>query len=456
MTSPFLVNTDSGSLQVEELLSLIRISTYDAVVEYTKLGAVPTLNSTDPHPLDKAEDTLALKKAIRILEGACSMLCDMLAPPAHTIINRTQNLDRECLRVALDAKVSDILHNYPEGLHASKISERVGIEEGKLGRVLRLLATKHCFQEVQANVFANNRLSVVLHSRNNVAILAKMHTILQPISGRVFHDNLTNPTYSHSYETSKAPFMQAVKDENIEGGFFDWAKRHPEILSMFTNAMLGMGEVMGTLSTLHHYPWKGVSSLCDVGSGIGHFTVPLLRKFPHIQAFLFDSPEVLKLAEKHWIQENPEAVASEKVIFAPGDFFIEVPPEARGLNVYYLRNIIHNWPDERARKILSTISKAMGPQSRLLIHDCIINDASYSKSLQFGKEKEMDQAPEPLLSNFGPGNIRLYNQDITMLLYYNSKERTIQDIVTLVMGLNLQLDKVWDMGETCMLELTKL
>jgi len=37
------------------------------------------------------------------------------------------------------------------------------------------------------------------------------------------------------------------------------------------------------------------------------------------------------------------------------------------------------------------------------------------------------QAPEPLLPNYGMGQIRLYQQDINMMVLFNSKERTFQD-----------------------------
>ena len=41
------------------------------------------------------------------------------------------------------------------------------------------------------------------------------------------------------------------------------------------------------------------------------------------------------------------------------------------------------------------------------------------------------QAPDPLLANYGAGSLRMYGQDMTMLLTYNSKERTMQDLAEL-------------------------
>jgi hypothetical protein len=49
--------------------------------------------------------------------------------------------------VATDAKIADHLLDKPQGVHVDELSGKTGIDAGKLGRVLRLLATKHCFTE---------------------------------------------------------------------------------------------------------------------------------------------------------------------------------------------------------------------------------------------------------------------------------------------------------------------
>jgi hypothetical protein len=49
--------------------------------------------------------------------------------------------------VALSNKVPDVLEESPSGVHISELGRRTGVDEEKLGRVLRLLAAKHIFQE---------------------------------------------------------------------------------------------------------------------------------------------------------------------------------------------------------------------------------------------------------------------------------------------------------------------
>ena len=73
---------------IDTLLGLIQSATHSAVEEYRKTGhGIPSPDDAWPHPLDSAPDALALKKAIRVLEGACERLCTTLAQPMHTIAN---------------------------------------------------------------------------------------------------------------------------------------------------------------------------------------------------------------------------------------------------------------------------------------------------------------------------------------------------------------------------------
>ena len=52
-----------------------------------------------------------------------------------------------CMRLVAEAGVVDALVNHPKGLHVSELSRSTGIEQGKLGHILRFLSMKHCFVE---------------------------------------------------------------------------------------------------------------------------------------------------------------------------------------------------------------------------------------------------------------------------------------------------------------------
>ena len=49
--------------------------------------------------------------------------------------------------MAVELKVADALLDRPEGMHIKDLATAVGVDGNKLGRILRLLATKHIFCE---------------------------------------------------------------------------------------------------------------------------------------------------------------------------------------------------------------------------------------------------------------------------------------------------------------------
>jgi hypothetical protein len=55
--------------------------------------------------------------------------------------------DFACIRVAIRENITDILMDYPKGTRVNELSKIVNIDGKKLARLLRLLATRGCYNE---------------------------------------------------------------------------------------------------------------------------------------------------------------------------------------------------------------------------------------------------------------------------------------------------------------------
>jgi hypothetical protein len=66
---------------------------------------------------------------------------------------------------------------------------------------------------------------------------------------------------------------------------------------------------------------------------------------------LFDRPEVVARAQLHF--DGTELAA--RIDFIGGDFLAEVPA---GGDLYVLREVLHNWDDEHASRILENCHRA--------------------------------------------------------------------------------------------------
>jgi len=84
----------------------------------------------------------------------------------------------------------------------------------------------------------------------------------------------------------------------------------------------------------------------------------------------------------------------------------------------------------------------------LYIDEYILQHAS-----RVSEEKALTkQAPEPLLPNYGVGRIRQYNLDLNMMTMLNSEERRLPDFIGLGGAAGLEFVKLWDFGETGLVE----
>src|ERR1700755_3206334 len=64
-----------------------------------------------------------------------------------------------------------------------------------------------------------------------------------------------------------------------------------------------------------------------------------------------------------------EQGVADRVVIAEGSFFDSVPGDG---DVYLLKNIIHDWPDEKAVQILRNVRAAGGSRATVLLVEFVI------------------------------------------------------------------------------------
>ena len=113
---------------------------------------------------------------------------------------------------------------------------------------------------------------------------------------------------------------------------------------------------------------SGAQMLLDVGGGTGIYTYALLQKNPHLQAVVFDRPEVLKVAAEMGAQYG----VLDRCRLAEGDMFTDDLPAA---DTILLSNILHDWDVPECQALVNRCAAALPAGGRLLIHDVFLNDA---------------------------------------------------------------------------------
>lgn len=134
--------------------------------------------------------------------------------------------------------------------------------------------------------------------------------------------------------------------------FFEWMKENPARWAVFDEAM-SAGARLHALTVNSAMDWAPVKTVCDIGGGTGEFLIGLLELQPSLNGIVFDLPEVISRARSH-----------PRLTPVGGDVFVSVPV---GCDVYVLVNVIHDWNDDDASKILGNIASAAIESSQILV-----------------------------------------------------------------------------------------
>ncbi len=114
------------------------------------------------------------------------------------------------------------------------------------------------------------------------------------------------------------------------------------------------------------------STLIDVGSGLGGYSIEIVRAMPHCRAILVDVPRVRTLAQEFLSKEAPELMSSHRLLLDQtcNDFFVD--PLPRGGDASSLSRILHDWDDESCRSLLAQCRRAVEPGAVMYIQEEVL------------------------------------------------------------------------------------
>lgn len=164
------------------------------------------------------------------------------------------------------------------------------------------------------------------------------------------------------------------------------------------------------------YAWDRFSTIVDVGGGHGTLLAAILAAHPRIRGHLIDFEPTATEASRTFSAHHVEDRAQVTV----GSFFDPLP---EGAEAYLLCDILHDWNDEHAHRILGRCVEAIHPTGRVLIIEPV-----------GGRRAETEF-------------------DLAMLVIFGGRERRIDEFRALASVHGLALDTVIDLtDQRCLLE----
>ncbi|CAD6594481.1 MAG: hypothetical protein ASARMPREDX12_009039 [Alectoria sarmentosa] len=312
------------------------------------------------------------------------------------------------IRLALDLKIFETLAtDAGRPKTVAQLSVPTGADHNLIARIARHLAATAVICEPQAAKFGPSALSQAL-------------TVPKYAGGVKFCFDSSLPTYAQmpSYfaknswqnpeDANNGPFQHA----HGPGHAFAWLNDRPDTMAAFHAYVYGQREERPSWMDEGFYPVherliRGLhldgdsSALVDVGGGVGYCLEEFRLKVPQWKGRLVLQEQEAVVKQISGLDARIEVMAQ--------DFF--KPQPVMGARAYYLRSVLHDWPDERCRDILLQLRNAMKHEySKILLDENVVADHGASwqhTSLDFymmalaGAHERTESQWKELLSSVG-------------------------------------------------------
>ena len=282
---------------------------------------------------------------------------------------------------------------------AEALAAATHTDAAALDRLMRGLASVGVFEQVDGSRYALAPMGALL--RSDVAESQRSFVILTgDWRWRTWEDLLYSvqtgaPAHDHVYG------MEA----------YTYLNQHPDLGEMFHAGLIGTPRAQSSALVVDAYDFAGVSTLADIGGGVGDLLAEILKRYGAMRGVLLDLPYSIEVARTYLASQG----VADRCTLIGGSFFDDIP--ARG-DMFILRAVTHNWGDREAISLLKRCREAMDRDTRLLIVDRVVSGT-----------------PE----NEPTGGALI---DLEMLVVGSGRERTEHEFVALFESAGLQLCRI--------------
>ena len=273
-------------------------------------------------------------------------------PPPNFMLQQLigGSLATNLVYIAAELGIADQLAAGPR--KAEDVAAATGAKADPLKRIMRGLAVLGVVAQTPEGAFSLTPLGQGL--RSDVAGSMRTTARLQghPVTQRAFGALID------TVRTGQPGFDLAHGND-----FFVYLENHDDFNALFNDFMGGVTDA-AVAAIIPAYDFADVRTVVDVGGGKGALVRAALRANDQLEGTITDMHILTWQAEDAIARDGLTA----RCRFVEADFFEFVPP---GADAYFLKSVIHDWDDERAARIYSTVRGAMRDDSRLLLVEAL-------------------------------------------------------------------------------------
>ncbi|KAJ4347126.1 uncharacterized protein N0V89_011064 [Didymosphaeria variabile] len=338
----------------------------------------------------------------KLLQAARSLVHE-LEPPFEVLAKLNWQLPFiwSIVRVGLDIDLfSAMVADSGSPKKVKHLAEVTGCDPPLLSRFLKHLNTADFVRETGSDEFEPTPITRAMATRSAAGMTKNVYDFANAVN-HIFPDYLRESGYKNPTDKDATAFKKAI---GTDLHYFEWIaqpgmedklddfKAHMEYKTLGKNwfQSVDVQQIFGNPTD------PEAVLLIDIGGSFGHDLIDFHSAFPDMPGKL-DFPKGID-AQAH------DAFTPQPVV---------------GAKAYYLHMVLHDWPDESCRKMLSQLVPAMQKgHSKILLNEIVVPDVGaqwFSTSV-----------------------------DMLMLMCHSAQERTEGMWRDLLESVGLRISKIWD------------
>ncbi|MEV6973498.1 methyltransferase [Kitasatospora sp. NPDC093806] len=271
--------------------------------------------------------------------------------PAHQFAEAVSGLAPVALRAAATLRLADHILAGHDGLAA--LAERTGTDPDLLERLMRFLVCRGIFEEPRPGTYGLTGLAVTLLDGHPSRLRPWLDQ--DGIGARL--DAATGGLLQ-ALRTGRPPYRE------LHGRpFYEDLADHPAGITF--DRLRGHHAESFATELVEAYPWPPDGHVVDLGGGTGVLSDALLSAYPRLRATSLDLPDAARAAG----ERSAAAGHGDRFTALAGSFFEPLPPA----DVYTLVNVLHNWDDADALRILRGCAGAAGSDTVVLVVERLLD-----------------------------------------------------------------------------------
>uniref|UniRef100_A0A1A8FRM3 Acetylserotonin O-methyltransferase n=1 Tax=Nothobranchius korthausae TaxID=1143690 RepID=A0A1A8FRM3_9TELE len=258
---------------------------------------------------------------------------------------------------ASELGVFDLLLRSQEALSTQRVAQELGTSMDGMERLLDALVGIEILEVEVKN-------GTALYSSSDVANLYLAKGSSKSLHDMIIYQSQTiYPLWSHLGDAIREGKSQYEKTFGpLSGDVFQTIYRSEEEMLKFMGLMNSSWVIDGH-DVVTAFNLSSFQTIVDLGGCTGALAREMLEAYPSSSVIVFDLPQVVEAAQKHFCQEN------KAVKFQSGDFFRGDIPAA---DLYVLARIIHDWSEETCLTLLKSIYDACNPGGGVLLVEAML------------------------------------------------------------------------------------